>query len=223
MLVCGVAVVPSVAGRVLTPGSSTAPAAAGPSGTAAVQLYSVQCTPCSTAHACCAVLHRNVTPVLLLHHRTPPPSPVTLSDSLYYYTHFYYALSTLSLLSTRLLRLYCYYYCFQHKSSSHHTYKAYILCPFLVNLSFIGSPKMYYWRLKSNPPSSNIIQNKRHNACRHWVCIKRVGASSFLQSQSLKLWNNEDYKGIWIEDDMEYGGHNVWVHNVKIFNIPKCP
>ena len=45
-------------------------------------------------------------------------------------------------------------------------------------------------------------------------------ASSFLQSQSLKLWNNEDYKGIWIEDDMEYGGHNVWVHNVKIFNIP---
>ena len=90
------AVVPSVAGRVLTPGSSTAPAPAGPSGTAAVQLYSVQCTPCSTAHACCAVLHRNVTPVLLLHHRTPPPSPVTLSDSLYYYTHFYYALSTLS-------------------------------------------------------------------------------------------------------------------------------
>ena len=112
VLVCGVAVVPSVAGRVLTPGSSTAPAAAGPSGTAAVQLYSVQCTPCSTAHACCAVLHRNVTPVLLLlHHRTPPPSPVTLSDSLYYTLHTF-LLCALYSLSTRLLRLYCYYYCF---------------------------------------------------------------------------------------------------------------
>ena len=99
VLVCGVAVVPSVAGRVLTPGSSTAPAAAGPSGTAAVQLYSVQCTPCSTAHACCAVLHRNVTPVLLLlHHRTPPPSPVTLSDStILYTTHISTMRSLLSL------------------------------------------------------------------------------------------------------------------------------
>ena len=58
----------------------------------------VHCTPCSTAHACCAVLHRNVTPVLLLHHRTPPPSPVTLSDStILYTTHISTMRSLLSL------------------------------------------------------------------------------------------------------------------------------